>query len=221
MNKGRGSGRRGFGGRNGSGFSRPNFSSELQAILHQTLSSDTPPKIEFQEPIPPSEDEHKMLNALFGYKASLKDSAFFITPPPPSPDIQRYSDQFKKKKTQHSLRDIKTDLAFFPHELHMVKDDSIIATVSTDANQKKVQFDLDLTFGQLLEQESKEKAKNVEIWNRFKKMKNMEMLQIMVKVTLTMEKPMMHLTMMEEVEEKHILIKYWKSTKYRAVSDIF
>jgi hypothetical protein len=37
-----GGGRRGFGGRNGSGFGRPNFSSELQAILHQTLSSDTP-----------------------------------------------------------------------------------------------------------------------------------------------------------------------------------
>jgi hypothetical protein len=32
------------------------------------------------------------------------------------------------------------------------------------ANQKKVQFDLDLTFGQLLEQESKEKAKNVEVF---------------------------------------------------------
>jgi hypothetical protein len=42
MSRGRGGGRRGFGGRNGSGFSRPNFSSELQAILHQTLSSDTP-----------------------------------------------------------------------------------------------------------------------------------------------------------------------------------
>jgi len=43
MSRGRGGGRRGFGGRNGSGFGRPNFSSELQAILHQTLSSDTPP----------------------------------------------------------------------------------------------------------------------------------------------------------------------------------
>jgi hypothetical protein len=43
MSRGRGSGRRGFGGRNGSGFGRPNFSSELQAILHQTLSSDAPP----------------------------------------------------------------------------------------------------------------------------------------------------------------------------------
>ena len=42
MSRGRGGGRRGFGGRIGSGFGRPNFSSELQAILHQTLSSDTP-----------------------------------------------------------------------------------------------------------------------------------------------------------------------------------
>ncbi|CAI2167136.1 7695_t:CDS:2 [Funneliformis geosporum] len=162
MSRARGGGRRGFGGRSGSGFGRPNFSSELQALLHQTLSNDTSAGIEFQEPIPPSEDEHKMLNALFGYKAALKDSAFFIIPSPPSSDIQRYSDQFKKKKTQHSLRDIKTDLAFYPHELHTVKDDSIIATVSTNEIQRKIHFDFDLTFGQLLEQESKEKAKNVE-----------------------------------------------------------
>ncbi|RIA94391.1 hypothetical protein C1645_760314 [Glomus cerebriforme] len=61
----------------------------------------------------------------------------------------------------------------------MVKDDSIIATVSTDANQKKVQFDLDLTFGQLLEQESKEKTKNVEHGNEneFEKYTDMEQVQ--------------------------------------------
>jgi hypothetical protein len=128
--------------------------------LEQTLLSDTPPSIEFQDPIPPSEDEQQVLNAMSAYKASLKDSAFYITPTLPSYNIQRYSDQFKKKKTKCSLRDIKTDLAFFPDELHIVKDDSI--KVSTDTNQRKVQFDLNLTFGQFLEQESKEKTKNVE-----------------------------------------------------------
>ncbi|EXX53315.1 hypothetical protein RirG_245130 [Rhizophagus irregularis DAOM 197198w] len=185
-------------------------------------------RIEFQEPIPPSEDEHKMLNALFGYKASLKDSAFFITPAPPSPDIQRYSDQFKKKKAQHSLRDVKTDLAFFPHELHIVKDDSIIVTVSTDANQKKVQFDLDLTFGQLLEQESKEKAKNVEHGNEneFEKYPDMEQIQEDEEYGDATDYVESYFDNGEtddafdddggkiiflEVEEKHILTKHWKS----------
>ncbi|CAG8519407.1 14386_t:CDS:2 [Funneliformis caledonium] len=44
----------------------------------------------------------------------------------------------------------------------MVKDDSIIATISTNETQMKVHFGFDLTFGQLLEQENKEKTKNVE-----------------------------------------------------------
>ncbi|RIA87161.1 DNA-directed RNA polymerase III, subunit Rpc31 [Glomus cerebriforme] len=180
MSKGRRGGRRGFGGRNGSGFGRQHFSSELQTVLHQTLSNDIPAEIEFKEAIPPSEDEHTTINALFGYKAALRDSAFFITTPPStSADIQIYSDQFKIKKAHHSLRDIKTDLAFFPQELHMVKDDSIMVTASADENQKKVQFDLNSTFGQLLEQESKEKTKNVEHRNEseFGKYTDMEQVQ--------------------------------------------
>ncbi|CAG8658959.1 10335_t:CDS:2 [Funneliformis mosseae] len=52
-----------------------------------------------------------------------------------------------------------SDLAFFPHELHMVKDDSIIATISTNETQMKVHFGFDLTFEQLIEQENKEKIK--------------------------------------------------------------
>lgn len=144
--------------------------------LDQTLSSDTSPRIEFQESMPPSEDEQEVLKALFVYKASLKDSPFLITSTPLSHDIQRYTDQFKKKKIQRSLQDVKTDLAFFPHELHIVKDNSIRVTNSTDTNQKKDQFDLNLTFGQFLEQEGREKTKNVEHENEneFEKYSNME-----------------------------------------------
>ncbi|GET04049.1 DNA-directed RNA polymerase III subunit RPC7-like [Rhizophagus clarus] len=140
------------------GRPRNNLLEQSSNESHQTLSDDKPPEIQFQGSIPLSEDEHKVLNALFAYKASLKDSAFFITSTTSSHDIHRYSDQFKKKKTQRSLRDVKTDLAFFPQELHIVKDDSISVSVSNDTNQRKVQFD----FGQFLEQESKEKTKNVE-----------------------------------------------------------
>ncbi|CAB4398819.1 unnamed protein product [Rhizophagus irregularis] len=144
--------------------------------LHQTLSNDTPPRIEFQGSISPSEDEQEMLKALFAYKASLKDSLFFITSTPSSRDIQRYTDQFKKKKTQRSLQDVKTDLAYFPQELHIVKDKSIKVTNSIDTNQRKVQSDLNLTFGKLLEQEGREKTKNVEHENEneFEKDSNME-----------------------------------------------
>ncbi|RHZ62431.1 hypothetical protein Glove_340g80 [Diversispora epigaea] len=159
--KGRGGKRRGF--RSGPpGFGSRNFTSELQAILQQTLSNDHSKGIELQDPEEPTEDEQLTNNALCAYKATLKDSAFFISTPEPPVEIQRYSDQFKKKKMQHSLRDVKTDLSFFPYELHCVKDESIIATFSMTGNPRTVQFDLDEAFGNLMAQEDKEQTNKVD-----------------------------------------------------------
>ncbi|RGB32329.1 hypothetical protein C1646_763035 [Rhizophagus diaphanus] len=124
--------------------------------LHQTLSNDTPPKIEFQESIPPSEDEQEVLKALFAYKASLKESPFFITLTPSSHDIQRYTDQFKKKKTQH--------LVYFPQELHIVKDKSIRSKkVENVEYENKNEFEKNTNMEQdLKEEEYKEAADYIE-----------------------------------------------------------
>ncbi|CAJ0853234.1 18832_t:CDS:2 [Entrophospora sp. SA101] len=99
--------------------------------------------IESLEPLRPTEEEEHTLNALFSYKAALKDSAFYITTP--SPTVQRYSDQFKRKRPNHSLKDLKTDLKFFPEELRIIKNDSLASTSVLKENNKRVHFDLDKT----------------------------------------------------------------------------
>ncbi|CAJ0746242.1 11984_t:CDS:2 [Entrophospora sp. SA101] len=92
--------------------------------------------IESLEPLRPTEEEEHTLNALFSYKAALKDSAFYITTP--SPTVQRYSDQFKRKRPNHSLKDLKTDLKFFPEELRIIKNDSLASTSVLKENNKRV-----------------------------------------------------------------------------------
>ncbi|CAG8603712.1 43752_t:CDS:2 [Gigaspora margarita] len=133
---GRGIRRRGFGMRGGPpDFGGRSFSNELRATLQRNFVDESSKGLEFEDPVPPTDSEQSTLYALVGYKAALKDSAFYISAPPPPSEIQRYSDQFKKKKTSHSLRDIKTDIAFFPDELHCVKDESLTSAVTTNIGQ--------------------------------------------------------------------------------------
>ncbi|CAG8533985.1 17051_t:CDS:2, partial [Acaulospora colombiana] len=70
------------------------------------------------------------------------------------------------------------DLSFFPYELHCVKDESIIATISASGNSRKVQIDLDETFGNLMSQEDKERTKKADAGdeNEFDKYVDMEQL---------------------------------------------
>ncbi|KAF0515236.1 DNA-directed RNA polymerase III subunit rpc7 [Gigaspora margarita] len=175
---GRGIRRRGFGMRGGPpDFGGRSFSNELRATLQRNFVDESSKGLEFEDPVPPTDSEQSTLYALVGYKAALKDSAFYISAPPPPSEIQRYSDQFKKKKTSRSLRDIKTDIAFFPDELHCVKDESLTSTVTTNiAIQKRVAFDLDQTFGDLLAQEDKEQTKKQDTGaeNEFEKYTDMD-----------------------------------------------
>ncbi|KAI8150061.1 DNA-directed RNA polymerase III, subunit Rpc31 [Fennellomyces sp. T-0311] len=54
----------------------------------------------------------------------IQASPFYLVPPPPPPDVERYSDRYKKRKTVQSLRDIRTDMDFFPDELQSILDPS-------------------------------------------------------------------------------------------------
>ncbi|CAG8668303.1 15393_t:CDS:2, partial [Racocetra persica] len=174
---GRGIRRRGFGTRGGPPDLGRSFTNELRAALQKNLTDDSSKGLEFEDPVGPTDNEQLTLYALIGYKAALKDSAFYISAPPPPTEIQRYSDQFKKKKTPHSLRDIKTDIGFFPEELHCVKDESLASTISTNiGSQKKATFDLDQTFGDLLAQEDKEQTKKQDtvVENEFEKYADMD-----------------------------------------------
>ncbi|KAI8379491.1 DNA-directed RNA polymerase III, subunit Rpc31 [Radiomyces spectabilis] len=59
------------------------------------------------------------------YLTLIKNSPFHIQRPPPPPDIERYSDKYKSTETKkRSLRDISTDLDFFPEELMSIIDPS-------------------------------------------------------------------------------------------------
>ncbi|KAI9199626.1 DNA-directed RNA polymerase III, subunit Rpc31 [Polychytrium aggregatum] len=54
----------------------------------------------------------------------LKQTPYYIGPPPPKPDIERFSDIYKKVRSSRALTETPTrqDLSFFPEELHGVKD---------------------------------------------------------------------------------------------------
>lgn len=52
----------------------------------------------------------------------IRTTPFHFVPPPPAPDIERYSDKYKQKKEKRGLNDISTDLDFFPEELQSILD---------------------------------------------------------------------------------------------------
>ncbi|KAJ3298414.1 hypothetical protein HK104_010744 [Borealophlyctis nickersoniae] len=74
-----------------------------------------------------SGEEDEMVETHKRFVEKLKESPYYLELPPPKPDIERYSDKFKRSRAralQKSLTTIPTDLSFFPDELHSVKDTS-------------------------------------------------------------------------------------------------
>ncbi|CAG8732453.1 571_t:CDS:2, partial [Cetraspora pellucida] len=68
-------------------------------------------------------------------------------------------------------------IAFFPEELHCVKDESLSSIISTNIDsQRRATFDLDQTFGDLLAQEDKEQTKKQDavVENEFEKYTDMD-----------------------------------------------
>ncbi|KAI9476116.1 MAG: DNA-directed RNA polymerase III, subunit Rpc31 [Benjaminiella poitrasii] len=79
---------------------------------------------EMDVPIPrkPTSNEVQEWKLKKEYLALIKESPFHLTPLPPPPDIERYSDKYKVKVQKRSLKDIETNLDFFPEELQTILD---------------------------------------------------------------------------------------------------
>lgn len=79
---------------------------------------------EMDVPIPrkPTSNEIQEWKLRKEYLAMIKDSPFHLTAPPPPPDIERYSDKYKVVATRRNLREIETNLDFFPDELQTILD---------------------------------------------------------------------------------------------------
>ncbi|KAF7729540.1 hypothetical protein EC973_004214 [Apophysomyces ossiformis] len=81
---------------------------------------------EMDVPIPhkPSPTEKSQVKLREEYLKLVRDSPFHLQAPQPPPDIERYSDKYKKAIVKRTLREIKTDYDFFPEELQSILDPS-------------------------------------------------------------------------------------------------
>ncbi|KAJ3051372.1 hypothetical protein HK097_007649 [Rhizophlyctis rosea] len=79
----------------------------------------------YREPLP---DEDELLKISKQYLDKVQSLPYYIELPEPKRDVERYSDRFKNKRAERrklkSLTKIPANLAFFPEELHSVKDPS-------------------------------------------------------------------------------------------------
>ncbi|KAJ1957528.1 hypothetical protein EC988_000784 [Linderina pennispora] len=71
---------------------------------------------------PPSREETHIAQLLSSYRQTLVTSMFYLQPPAPPRDIERFSDRFYTTDANRnpSLRTLKTSLDLFPDELHNV-----------------------------------------------------------------------------------------------------
>ncbi|CAG8632570.1 12384_t:CDS:2 [Ambispora leptoticha] len=132
--------------------------SELQKMYTPEGPIDAFPERELASIKRPNEDEEEMMKFLFDFKAALKDTAYYCSTQKPKPVLQRYRDEIRPQKSKPSLRDIQTELEFFPEELHGVIDPSKIFTA--EARRKKARVDINTKLDELLVAESKEKPPN-------------------------------------------------------------
>ncbi|KAJ1834690.1 hypothetical protein LPJ63_001740 [Coemansia sp. RSA 2711] len=115
MSRGRGRGRGGGQRREISG---------LQSELTGVNLPDPPPELfpKFDVPaVRSTTTEEKHINALMNkFRTDIKASVFYLQPPSPPREIERYSDRYFTGAKEASLKDVKTDLLLFPEELQQV-----------------------------------------------------------------------------------------------------
>ncbi|KAJ2163117.1 hypothetical protein GGF46_000046 [Coemansia sp. RSA 552] len=71
---------------------------------------------------PATSEEQQIARLLDELRSDMQASMFYLQPPPPPRDIERYSDRYFNQggHGRHSLRDLKTDVDLFPEELQPV-----------------------------------------------------------------------------------------------------
>ncbi|KAL0095579.1 DNA-directed RNA polymerase III, subunit Rpc31 [Phycomyces blakesleeanus] len=129
-------GRGGFGGgRGGPGGANSGAMQLVSFDMLKDLSSgglfnvNTALFPEMDVPIPrkPNSSETSQWKFKEDFLKQVHESAYHLVPPPPKPDIERYSDKYKKATVRRkTLREIDTDFDFFPEELQSVIDSSKI-----------------------------------------------------------------------------------------------
>ncbi|KAJ3134082.1 hypothetical protein HDU90_005430 [Geranomyces variabilis] len=134
------------GGGGGGGFGARRNGPDLPDDLEITYK-ETPLFPEYQvNPFTPlSPAEQQAVDDRNAFTESLKDLPYYIDIPPPKPDIERYSDRFRKRKpnkknNNNTFALVPTSLSFFPDELHSVKD----ASSKQHATTKLVRRDINL-----------------------------------------------------------------------------
>ncbi|TPX61286.1 hypothetical protein PhCBS80983_g01226 [Powellomyces hirtus] len=158
---GRGGGgwRGGRGGGRGGGFGRGRGGPDMPDDV-EVQYKETPLFPEYQpNPFTPlTEEEQRTVDDWKIFTESLRELPYYIDVPPPKPDIERYSDRFRKqiKNKGKSFTLVPTHLSFFPDELHGVKDLS-----KSKIGTKLARRDIDLkALDALAKEESGAKATN-------------------------------------------------------------
>ncbi|KND03040.1 uncharacterized protein SPPG_02109 [Spizellomyces punctatus DAOM BR117] len=152
--------RGGRGGGSGGGFGRgrgPDLGEDVEVTYKETpLFPDYKPHPFKQMTLP----EQYMVDEWKVFLDSLRELPYYLDVPPPKPDIERYSDRFRKrtKEANKSLTGVPTDLAFFPEELHGVKDPS-----KSKTSAKLVKKDIDLKALDALEKEEASAKGNADV----------------------------------------------------------
>ncbi|KAJ2788055.1 hypothetical protein GGI15_000230 [Coemansia interrupta] len=120
MSRGRGRG-------GGAGARREMSGLQTELLRSSKLSKQepgTPPLFPEYEPTPavePSSEEKIILKLMEEFRNEMQSSVFFLKPPPTPPDVERYSDRYHVSEDKSkSLKELKTDIALFPEELHSV-----------------------------------------------------------------------------------------------------
>ncbi|KAL1919070.1 uncharacterized protein VTP21DRAFT_2451 [Calcarisporiella thermophila] len=166
MSRGRGGGRGGGRGRGrgggGGGGGGPQIPTEMFGDISSMFQTKEPPALfpEYDTPIPRKLTfvENEQIQLIRAFRQSMKTSQFYLESRAVKKDIQRYSDKYRiSEQKRPALRTIKTDLKFFPEELHQVINPT---KASKGRKQVKAQFDINALDN--LEQEEQKGAESEE-----------------------------------------------------------
>ncbi|KAI7862335.1 DNA-directed RNA polymerase III, subunit Rpc31 [Spinellus fusiger] len=120
-----GGGRGGFGGANSGAMQLVSFDMLKDLGSGGLFNVNTALFPELDVPIPrkPTETETDQYTLKSDFIKKINQSAYYLKLPEPKPDIERYSDKYKKTPVKRkTLREIETDFDFFSEELHATLD---------------------------------------------------------------------------------------------------
>ncbi|KAJ1927540.1 hypothetical protein IWQ60_002844 [Tieghemiomyces parasiticus] len=105
------------------------------------------PSIDLPQRQMPTSQERETLDLFRAYKEELQQTPFYLVPPPPPKEIERYSDKYFHNTvpaaTVGKLYQANLDSGFFPPELHGVVDRAQAKKGLGDVRKRTTNVDLD------------------------------------------------------------------------------